>query len=53
MFGEYLHLSFKEDGPEAIPLMKEYLQSHHHSQVEIAAIRPTIEDCFIRLLKQP
>jgi ABC-2 type transport system ATP-binding protein len=52
-FGEYLHLSFKEDNPESVPRMKDYLQSHHHSQVEVAAIEPTIEDCFIRLLKQP
>lgn len=51
-FGEYLHLSFKEDNPEATPELKRYLQSRDHTEVELLPITPTIEDCFIRLLKQ-
>ena len=51
-FGEYLHLSFKEDYPEATSELKRYLQSRDHTEVELLPVAPTIEDCFIRLLKQ-
>lgn len=51
-FGEYLHLSFKKDHRDAISEVKQYLQSHDHTDVEILPVEPTIEDCFIRLLKQ-
>lgn len=50
-FGEYLHVSFKyrqEDNEERV---REYLKSKSHQQVELMKIAPTIEDCFIRLLK--
>lgn len=51
-FGEYLHLSFKKDHRDAIPEVKQYLQLHDHTEVEILPVEPVIEDCFIRLLKQ-
>ncbi|HTB05591.1 MAG TPA: ABC transporter ATP-binding protein [Bacteroidia bacterium] len=46
-FGEYLHLSIKSTEEE----VKKYLQEKGHEDVEFKAIQPTVEDCFIRLLK--
>lgn len=51
-FGEFLHLSFVEDDARAVPDMKSFLEGKGHREVEIMPIVPTIEDCFIRLLKQ-
>jgi ABC-type multidrug transport system ATPase subunit len=48
-FGEYLHISFKEG--EDIDQLLAFLRSKGHEQVEIKPVTPTIEDCFIRLLK--
>jgi len=52
-FGEYLHLSFVNDDVQAVPGMRRYLESKGHRSVEVMQIEATIEDCFIRLLKQP
>ena len=52
-FGEYLHLTFRQDDARAIPAMKYYLESNNHEGIEIMPVVPTIEDCFIHLLKQP
>ncbi len=51
-FGEYLHLSLKNDSPSSIPDMKQYLESKNHSECEVLPVVPTIEDCFIRLLNE-
>lgn len=48
-FGEYLHISFKE-GEDTEKLLA-FLHEKGHREVEIKPITPTIEDCFIRLLK--
>ena len=48
-FGEYLHISFKEE-PDTETLL-EFLRTKGHKQAEIKPVTPTIEDCFIRLLK--
>ncbi|HEY8935291.1 MAG TPA: ABC transporter ATP-binding protein [Cyclobacteriaceae bacterium] len=50
-FGEYLHISFKKEDDQAIDALLAYLKAKNHQQVEIKPITPTIEDCFIRLLK--
>ncbi|MBN9399648.1 MAG: ABC transporter ATP-binding protein ['Candidatus Kapabacteria' thiocyanatum] len=50
-FGEYLHVTF---GNEALPdtsRLRTYLADHGHDDIEIRTIEPTIEDCFIRLMK--
>lgn len=49
-FGDYLHVTFKEkvEPLEMITLLKE----RGHVGVEIKPIEPTIEDCFIQLMKQ-
>jgi ABC-2 type transport system ATP-binding protein len=46
-FGEYLHLSITNNEQE----VRKYLQEKGHTDVEFKAIVPTVEDCFIRLLK--
>jgi ABC-type multidrug transport system ATPase subunit len=51
-FGEYLHLSFKDDRAGSPYELKHHLQSIGHTDIEIKPEVPTIEDCFIRLLKQ-
>lgn len=51
-FGEYFHLSFKEDAPGSPGALQRYLQSKGHEHIEFRPAVPTIEDCFIRLLKR-
>lgn len=46
-FGEYLHLSIHTTEQE----VRKYLQDKGHSNIEFKTISPTVEDCFIRLLK--
>ncbi|HWY98079.1 MAG TPA: ABC transporter ATP-binding protein, partial [Bacteroidia bacterium] len=46
-FGEFLHLSITTNEQE----VRKYLQEKGHVDVEFKAIVPTVEDCFIRLLK--
>ncbi|HTJ48477.1 MAG TPA: ABC transporter ATP-binding protein, partial [Cyclobacteriaceae bacterium] len=50
-FGEFLHMSFKNEDDQSIKALLDYLKTKDHQQVEIKPITPTIEDCFIRLLK--
>lgn len=50
-FGQKLHLSLRQDHPGAIGEVRAYLASRDHRDVEVDATTPTIEDCFIRLLK--
>jgi ABC-2 type transport system ATP-binding protein len=47
-FGEYLHVSITSNEQE----LRKYLQEKGHTDIEFKAIPPTVEDCFIRLLKQ-
>ncbi len=49
-FGEYHHLTFKQDN-KAEKQLKEWLANRNHQNVEIQAIKPTIEDCFIQLMQ--
>lgn len=51
-FGEFLHLSFKNDHHDAVNAIKAYAEARGHEDMEIQPVPPTIEDCFIRLLKQ-
>lgn len=48
-FGDYLHLTFRQPEENASGLIP-YLKQHGHSP-EWKVIEPTIEDCFIDLLK--
>jgi ABC-2 type transport system ATP-binding protein len=48
-FGEYLHVSFHEHLQEDNLLQE--LQSNGHIHLHIKPIEPTIEDCFIKLMR--
>lgn len=48
-YGEYAHASFR--GLTEMSEVKKYLQDVGLEEVEIHKVRPTIEDCFIKLLK--
>lgn len=50
-FGEDLHLAFRHDHEQAIEELRNYLSAIDHREVQIRPEVPTIEDCFIRLLK--
>jgi ABC-2 type transport system ATP-binding protein len=52
-FGEYLHLSFTDARDAVIDRLRQYLADKGHENVVIMPVEPTIEDCFIRLLKHP
>lgn len=51
-FGEFVHLSFKNDDDNNQQKLLDYVKNKEHKNVELKQITPTIEDCFIRLLKQ-
>ena len=51
-FGEFLHVSFRELRGGTVESMRGYLIEKGHEDVEIIGAEPTIEDCFIRLLRQ-
>lgn len=49
-FGEYHHITLKENETAKIMVLKNKLQSQSHTDVEVNKIEPTIEDCFIKLM---
>ena len=51
-FGEFVHLSFKNNDENNQQKLLDYVKNKEHKNVELKQITPTIEDCFIRLLKQ-
>lgn len=50
-FGEYLHLSLKNDDEKTKADLLSYLKTAEHTNIEMLPVTPTIEDCFIKLLK--
>ena len=50
-FGEVLHLSLMEDNAKALSDLHAYLEATGHREIEVKETSPTVEDCFIRLLK--
>lgn len=50
-FGEYLHLSLTDDSEDNKTALLDHLKNAGHRNIEMAAITPTIEDCFIKLVK--
>jgi ABC-type multidrug transport system ATPase subunit len=50
-FGEYLHLSLTTDDERAKADLLHYLDSKGHLEIELLPTVPTIEDCFIKLLR--
>lgn len=52
-FGEFHHISLtRGDDPGAQAELLQYLSKHHHTNVTLQPITPTIEDCFIQLMNQ-
>ena len=49
-FGETHHLTLKNDNMN-VDGIEQYLQKQNHEYVEIEAIQPNIEDCFMALMK--
>lgn len=50
-FGEYAHVSVKNDDENIEGELKNYLQNAGIENVEIKPIKASVEDCFIKLLK--
>ncbi len=49
-FGEYHHISFKEDSDHAEEMLLKSLGNQNHLGLDIKIIKPNIEDCFINLM---
>lgn len=49
-FGEYLHLTLNEDGKQQTVI--EIAGKYHPEDLEVIGITPTIEDSFIRLMRE-
>jgi hypothetical protein len=50
-FGEYMHVTFK-DGNINETYLKELAAKYGATDVEVKKITPSIEDCFIRLMRE-
>ncbi len=48
-FGEWLHITLKDQNTDGIRVLKDYAVAKEHQNVEVKMIKPTIEDSFIRL----
>jgi ABC-2 type transport system ATP-binding protein len=49
-FGEYHHISFKENGETFQMSLRTALESLGHQNIDLKPIEPSIEDCFIHLM---
>lgn len=49
-FGEYAHVSFHDDVNENS--ITDFLRAKGFNEIEVKKAEPTIEDCFIQLLKR-
>src|SRR5574343_243784 len=49
-FGEYLHISFKNEKDNSQDNLIQLLKEKNHSEIIIKKIQPSIEDCFIKLM---
>lgn len=51
-FGEYVHVTFRDDAARDLQEWQQSLAAKGHEQVVVKAISPTIEDSFIRLMNE-
>ena len=51
-FGEYHHIAFNHDSDETRTELLRHLEAKGHQDLEIQPTTPTIEDCFIDLMKE-
>lgn len=49
-FGEYHHITFKDNSTPQREEVVNILQSEGHKNIELIKVTPTIEDCFIKLM---
>ncbi len=51
-FGEYLHFTLKKDGQDFLTQLEVSMEEKNNTAIEIKQIKPTIEDCFIKLMSE-
>jgi len=51
-FGEYHHITFNEENERLKSNLISQLEAKGHESIELKRITPTIEDCFIKLMKR-
>jgi len=51
-FGEFLHVTVKNDAGNAAALLREIVTGKGHSDFVLEEITPTIEDSFIRMMNK-
>ena len=51
IFGQLIHYTDKSENPD-IDDLKKYLEQKKHTNTEIQLIKPSIEDCFIELMRK-
>ena len=50
-FGEYHHCFFNQESSQIVSKLELYLIEKGHENIEVTVIKPTVEDCFINLMK--
>jgi len=50
-FGEFLHVTLHADG-DGVQLLKQFAEKCGHTEIQVEAIAPSIEDSFIRLMNK-
>jgi hypothetical protein len=50
-FGEYIHLSMSDESVKPAEI-ESYLEAAGHSNVHVSKIKPSIEDCFMEMMKK-
>ncbi|RXK86586.1 ABC transporter ATP-binding protein [Filimonas effusa] len=50
-FGAYHHIAFQNNDPGWAQQLIPLLEAQQHTNIEVKSIEPTIEDCFINLMK--
>ncbi|XZF16276.1 ABC transporter ATP-binding protein [Chitinophagaceae bacterium MMS25-I14] len=51
-FGEYLHITLKEDNPDGATMLEQYAKEKGHADITVKEMEPGIEDSFIRLMNK-
>jgi len=49
-FGEHHHITFRVESEDVKTALFSYLHSKHYENIELKPIKPSIEDCFIKLM---
>jgi ABC-type multidrug transport system ATPase subunit len=49
-FGEFHHVSFKDDSDDVHKKLLAYLDAKNHKHIDFEITTPTVEDCFINLM---